>query len=94
MGRFTISDLVFRQIVEYLAIQTPTIYKILKTRVENYGDGAKIYMEATIMYGYNVREGLKDFKEKAKKEIEKLTAMNVVKLDVVAKNIYVPEKEN
>ena len=36
MGRFTISDLVFRQIVEYLAVQTPAIYKILKTRVENY----------------------------------------------------------
>ena len=33
---------------------------------------------------------IKDFKEKARKEIEKLTAMNVVKLDVVAKNIYVP----
>ncbi len=46
------------------------------------------------MYGYNVIEGLKDFKEKARKEIEKLTAMNVVELDVVAKNIYVPEKEN
>ena len=93
MGKFTISDLVFRQIVEYLAVQTPAIYKILKTRVENYGDGAKIYMEVTILYGYNVVDGLKDFKEKAKKEIEKLTAMNVVELDVVAKNIYVPEKE-
>lgn len=44
--------------------------------------------------GYNVMEGLREFKEKAKKEIEKLTAMNVVKLEVVAKNIYVPEKEN
>ena len=92
MGRFTISDLVFRQILEYLAVQTPAIYKILKTRVENYGEGAKIYMEVTIAYGYNVVEGLKEFKDKAKKEIEKLTAMNVVELDVVAKNIYVPEK--
>ena len=51
-------------------------------------------MEVTIMYGYNVVDGITDFKEKARKEIEKLTAMNVVELDVVAKNIYVPEKEN
>ena len=92
MGNFTISDLVFRQILEYLAIKSPAIYKILRTRVENYGDGAKLYMEVTIMYGYNVVDGLKDFKEKAKKEIEKLTAMNVVELEVVAKNIYVPEE--
>lgn len=94
MGRFTISDLVFRQILEYLAIQVPVIYKILKTRVENYGEGVKIYMEVTMLYGYNVMEGLKDFKQKAKKEIETLTAMNIVALDVVAKNIYVPKEED
>ena len=92
LGKFTISDLVFRQILEYLAVQTPAIYKILKTRVENYGEGVKIYLEVTIMYGYNVVDGIKEFKEKARREIEKLTAMNVVELDVVAKNIYVPEK--
>ena len=93
MGNFTISDLVFRQIIEYLAVKTPAIYKILKTRVENYGEGVKIYMEVTIMYGFNVFDGLKSFKEKAKKEIEKLTAMNVVELDVIAKNIYVPQED-
>ena len=93
LGKFTISDLVLRQIIEYLATQTPAIYKILKTRVENYGDGAKIYMEVTIMYGYNVVDGLKSFKDKAKKEIEKLTAKNAEEVDVVAKNIYVPEQK-
>ena len=72
----------------------PVIYKILKTRVENYGEGVKIYMEVTMLYGYNVMEGLKDFKQKAKKEIETLTAMNVVALDVVAKNIYVPKEDD
>ena len=91
MGNFTISDSVFRQILEYLAMQIPAIYKVLKTRVENYGDGVKLYMEVTILYGYNVVNGLNNFKEKSKKEIEKLTAMNVVELEVVAKNIYVPE---
>ena len=93
MGKLTISDVVFRQILEYLAIQTPAIYKVLKTRVENYGEGVKIYMEVSIVYGFNVKEGINAFKEKSKKEIEKLTAMNVVELDVVAKNIYVPQNE-
>lgn len=94
MGKFTISDVVFRQILEYIAVQTPAIHKITRTRVDNYGEGAKIYIEVTVVYGINVIEGISDFKIKAKKEIEKLTAMNVVELDVVAKNIYVPEKEN
>ena len=93
MGKFTISDLVFRQILEYLAIQTPAIHKILRTRVDNLGDGVKIYMEVSIVYGYNVIDGLKSFKQKARKEIEKLTAMNIEELEVVAKNIYVQPKE-
>ena len=42
---------------------------------------------------FNVVQDIKDFKEKAKKEIEKLTAMNVVRLEVVAKNIYVPGQD-
>ena len=93
LGKFTISDLVFRQILEYLAVQTPAIHKILKARVDNFAEGVKIYMEVSIVYGFNVVEGLNKFKEKSRKEIEKLTAMNVVELDVVAKNIYVPQEE-
>ena len=93
MGKFTISDTVFRQILDYLATKTKGIYKIQKTRVENYGEGVSLYIEVTVVYGFNVIKDIKDFKEKAKKEIEKLTAMNVVKLEVVAKNIYVPENK-
>ena len=93
MGKFTISDLVFRQILEYLATQTPAIHRIMKTRVENYGEGAKIYIEVSIVYGFNVKDGLNAFTSKARKEIEKLTAMNVVDLEVVARNIYIPQEE-
>lgn len=91
LGNFTISDTVFRQILEYLVAKTPGIYKVQKIRVENFGEGAKLYMEVTIVYGFNVIEGINEFKSKAKKEIEKLTAMNVEEFDVVVKNIFVPE---
>ena len=93
MGKFTISDTVFRQILDYLVSKTKGIYKIQKTRVENYGEGVSLYIEVTVVYGFNVVQDIKDFKEKAKKEIEKLTAMNVVRLEVVAKNIYVPGQD-
>ncbi len=93
LGNFTISDTVFRQILEYLVSKTPGIYKVQKIRVENFGEGAKLYMEVTVVYGFNVIEGINEFKNKAKKEIEKLTAMNVEEFEVVVKNIYVPEEE-
>lgn len=92
MGNFTISDTVFRQILEYLSSKTPGIYKIQKIRVDNFGEGAKLYMEVTVVYGFNLIDGIKQFKIKAKKEIEKLTAMNVEEFEVVVKNVYVPQR--
>ena len=92
MGNFTISDTVFRQILEYLASKTPGIYKIQKIRVDNFGEGAKLYMEVTVVYGFNLIDGIKQFQIKAKKEIEKLTAMNVEEFEVVVKNVYVPQR--
>lgn len=91
MGNFTISDTVFRQIVEYIVAKTEGIYKVQKIRVDNFGEGVKIYLEITIVYGFNLINDTQEFKEKAKKEIEKLTSMNVEEFEVVIKNIYVPE---
>ena len=93
MGNFTISDTVFRQIMEYLAEKMPEIHKVLRTRVTSSEAGPAIYMEVSVVYGNNVKDSLREFKQRAKKEIEKLTAMNVVSLEVVAKNIYIPELE-
>lgn len=93
LGNFTISDTVFRQILEYLVSKTPGIYKVQKIRVDNYGEGVKIHMEVTAVYGFNVIDGINEFKNKAKKEIEKLTAMNIEEFEVVVRNIYVPEEE-
>ena len=91
MGNFTISDSVFRQIAERMAKKMPEIYEVNRTRVENYGDGISIYMEITLNYGNNIIEVLKKFKAKLKKEIEKQTAMNVIKIDLVAKGIHMVE---
>ena len=93
LGKFTISDTVFRQIMEYLADKMPAIYKVLRTRVSSSEAGPTIYMEVMVTYGYNMQESLKEFKEKARREIENLTSMNVVSLEVVAKSVYIPEKE-
>ena len=92
LGKFTISDTVFRQIVEYLAERMQSIYRVVRTRATSTVAGPSIYMEVIVMYGYNIQEVLKEFKEKARKEIENLTAMNVVSMDVVAKSVHIPDK--
>lgn len=93
LGNFTISDTVFRQIVEYLAKKQAGISKVIRTRVENYGEGPTIYMEVSVVYGNNVIDELNEFKRRCEKEIEKLTTMNVLKITVLAKSIEMPEKK-
>lgn len=91
LGNFTISDSVFKEIIECLAIKAEGIYKITRIRIDKYGEGISIYMEATLHYGTKIMEELKNFKDKCKKEIEKLTAMNVENVEVIAKGIHIPE---
>lgn len=93
LGNFTISDTVFRQIVEHLAKKEEGIAKIIRTRVENYGEGPSIYMEVSVIYGSNLIGNLNSFTEKCEKEIEKLTTMNVQKIKVIAKSIEMPKKD-
>lgn len=93
LGNFTISDTVFRQIAEYLASKTDFIDRITKIRVDKSPEGPYIYMEVIVNYGYNIANGLVEFKNKTKKEIEKLTTMNVQKIDIVAKGIKIKEEE-
>jgi uncharacterized alkaline shock family protein YloU len=92
IGNFTISDNVFKQIIEYLASKTKEIDKINRVIINKKETGPIIYIETTLIYGYNIKESLKEFKIKCKKEIEKLTAMNIQNIIIVAKNLKMPEQ--
>ena len=94
LGNFRISDTVFRQILEHLAGKTDSIYKINRARIEKVGEneGISLYLEVTVEYGYNIFEELKQFKKKCKNEIEKLTAMNVEVIDIIAKGVHIEEQ--
>lgn len=89
LGNFTISDSVFRQIAEIQADKMPAIHKVLRSRVQNYGEGPIIYLEVSIVYGYNIQNSIKTFKQNVIDEIDKLTAMNVAKFDIVVKSVAV-----
>ena len=79
--------------MEYLAEKMPAIHKVIRTRASSTEAGPSIYMEVSVTYGYNMQQCLKEFKDKARREIENLTAMNVVSLEVVAKSVYIPEED-
>ncbi len=96
IGNFKISDLVFRQIIDFIAEKSKAIYKLNRVIIKKHQgatDGIYIYIETTVYYGFNAMEEMKSFKSKIKKEIENLTAMNVLDMDIVVKGVYYEQKQ-
>lgn len=90
IGNFQISDNVFKQIIEYIAEGMPEIYKITRIIIKKnteYNGGIYIYTETIVEFGYNILETMTKFKSKIKKQIENLTAMNVLNMDIVVKSV-------
>ena len=93
LGNFTISENVFKTILEYMAKKNEHIYRVAKIRVDKSDTGLELYMEVIVVYGCNVYNVLKEFREKCKREVEKLTTMVPDQMAIVAKGIYIPEAE-
>ena len=95
LGNYTISDNVLRTIIEYASRDIKEIYKIQKIKIENYTDGLVAYIDVILEYGSNLRNVMKELKEKSKKDIDRLTAMNVLDIQITAKGLHIPgEEEN
>lgn len=90
IGNFTISDNVFKQIIEVQARNIKSISKIIRIRVNKSEEGPNVYIEVEIIYGFNIIAELKKFKEKCIKDIEIQTRMNVTEFKIVAKKISLP----
>lgn len=95
IGNFQISDNVFKQIIEYIAEKMDEIYKINRIIIKKnteYNGGIYIYIETIIEFGYNILETMTKFKSRIKKEIENLTAMNVLNMDIIVKSVHYERK--
>jgi len=95
IGNFQISDIVFKQIIEYIAENLEEIYKIHRIIIKKnseYNGGIYIYIEVIVEFGYNIMDTMTKFKTKIKKEIERLTAMNVLDMNIVVKSVHYESK--
>lgn len=90
IGNFTISDNVFKQIIEVQAKNIKSISKIIRIRVNKSEEGPNVYIEVEIVYGFNIITELKKFKERCIRDIERQTRMNVTEFKIVAKKISLP----
>ncbi len=95
MGNFKISDTVFKQIMDCVVEKDECVHKIHRAIIkkhEELNDGIYIYIEVIINYGYNVNEAMKNLRKNIIKEIEKMTAMNVLNMEIVVKGVNLPQR--
>ncbi len=92
LGKYTISDNVLKTIITHVASNVTAIYKIQRVNIDTQNAGITIYIDVTTEYGVVIKPALADFKVKVKKEIDRLTAINVLEIYISAKNIHIPKK--
>jgi uncharacterized alkaline shock family protein YloU len=97
MGNFTISDTAIKQIIEIALKKIKGVYKmhraIINKKEGGYGDGVYIYIEIVMEFGFNILEVTELIKSRVKKEVENLTAMNVLQMEILVKNIHFEEEK-
>ena len=91
LGKFTISDMVFKQIIEYLASKTDSITEVLRVIVNKREYRSSNYVEVEIKFGINIIFKLDKIKERYIKEIERQTTMHIANMRMVAKKISLPQ---
>ncbi len=96
MGNFEISDTVIKQIIDYTIKKSEGVYKLHRAIIkkhEEYNDGIYVYIEVIINYGYNVNETMSNLKKKIIKEIDRMTAMNVLNMEILVKGVNLPNSK-
>lgn len=94
MGNYTISDYTIYQIVEYVTSNIEGVSKISRFRAENRPDGIYIEMDLVLIYGYMIKKLLREVQEQVSEQIKHLTALNIRRMNVVAKSLVMDGKKS
>lgn len=89
MGKYTISDYTIFQIAEHSALSIKGVNKVSRFRTENFPDGVLIEMDLVLVYGNNIKSLLQNVQLAVSEEIERLTALNIISIDITAKSLIV-----
>ena len=89
LGKYIISDYTIYQIAQYVVSKIPEIKKISRFRVEKDTSGIYIDMDCILFFGCIIKETLKKAQISIIEDIERLTDLNIKRLDIVAKSLVV-----
>ena len=89
LGKYTISDKVISELVYHAGNKITGTYKISKVDVVNHPNGVVIHLELIFIYGNPVRELAKLVQRQIKEEVEYMTALNILGINVTVKSLVI-----
>jgi uncharacterized alkaline shock family protein YloU len=89
MGKFYISDSAIKSIAVYSAAKVEGIHRALKVDITSANDGIRINMDVSIIYGRKIDTMLEEVQRNVTRDIDVMTGMNVLSVNIAAKNIIV-----
>lgn len=87
LGEYVISEKVIADIVYFITQRTEGIFEVLKAGVANKEKGIEIQVDAVFRYGFNVVSVAKKLQDVIAEEVEKMTAFNVLAVNISIKNL-------
>ena len=91
LGNYTISDYTIYQIVEYVALSIAGVDSVSRFVADNDSEGVYMELELVMVYGCNIKNALLEVKQAVIKEVEKLAALNIQSLIVVASKLIIKD---
>ncbi len=87
LGGYSISDNAIAQIVEFDALRIEGVERIFSITVNNTPDGAHIAFGLSVGFGVKIPELSRKISKKITADIDKMTSINVDKIDINVKDI-------
>lgn len=89
LGKYTISDSTMKSIIEHICNNIEGVYKIHKVNILNRSNNIIINIDISINYGYIINSLVTELKQQLKKEIEYITAFNIIEINVYLKSLNI-----
>lgn len=89
MGKFVITDSAIKDIVRYVISQKPEISRLVSIEVENKEESIEITLNVIMDYSKLNKDLFAEVQEAVKNEVERLTLMNVVEVNLRLKSVKV-----
>lgn len=87
LGDYTVSDKVFRDIIEYIGGTIPGINKVLSVFAEEYQNDFKLTVLISTVKGYPAVESAMELQRRSARDIDRMTAYNLEAVNVEVRDI-------